>query len=269
MTATEGTLLRGRRGLVLGVANERSLATGIARAASAQGATLLLGVQNERFLPRGEEIARAIDARGVVCCDLNRDEELPRLAEAVERELGALDFLVHAVAYAPPRALTGRFVHTERAHFAATLESSTYSLIAACQTLLPFLEKGNDPSVLTLTYLGAERTVPGYNVMGVAKAALEATVRSLAADLGPQGIRVNALSPGPIKTLSAAGLRGLRDMLRYTEAQAPLRRNVTPEDVGHAALLHVSTLGRGITGEIIHVDAGYHTVGAPRLEEDV
>jgi enoyl-[acyl-carrier protein] reductase I len=260
-------LLSGRRGLILGIANERSLAHGIARAARREGAALALTYQNERLRGSVEALAGSLEAELVLPCDLTRDEEVTRLRDALAGRWGRLDFLVHAVAGARREELDGRFVDTSRDGFAMALDVSVYSLVAAVRALEPLLREGEAPSVLTLTYLGAERAVPHYNVMGVAKAALEATVRYLARDLGPAGIRVNALSPGPIRTLSAAGVKGMRKMLAQVERDAPLRRNVTIDDVGDAALVALSALGRGVTGEIVHVDAGYHCIGAPGLEE--
>ncbi|MBI3178942.1 MAG: SDR family oxidoreductase, partial [Deltaproteobacteria bacterium] len=201
-------------------------------------------------------------AERILPCDLGRDAEIAALASAVQ-EWGKLDFVVHAVASAKREELQGRFVDTSRDGFALALEVSVYSLVALVRALEPSLAPG--ASVLTLTYYGGEKAVPNYNIMGVAKAALDASVRYLAADLGPKGIRVNALSPGPVKTLSAAGIPGLRDMLGFVEQVAPLRRNITIDDVGRAALFLLSDLGGATTGEVVHVDAGYHILGAPAL----
>lgn len=257
-------LLTGRRGLIVGVANARSLATGIARAARREGAELALTYQDERLAESVQEIAAEIGATLLAPCDLARDEDVRRLAERLGSHWGRLDFLVHAVAFAKREELEGRFADTSRAGFALALDVSVYSLVALARSFSPLLERGEGaPSVLTLSYLGGDRVVPNYNVMGVAKAALEAAVRYLAADLGPAGIRVNALSPGPVRTLSAAGVRGLRTMLGLVETTAPLRRNIGADEVGDAALFTLSDLGRAVTGEVIYVDAGYGIMAAP------
>jgi enoyl-[acyl-carrier protein] reductase I len=255
------SLLAGTRGLVVGIANERSLAWGIAKAAREQGATLAITYQNDKLEKRVTPLAAQVQAPIVLPCELTSDADVARLAEALTREWGSLDFVVHAVATAKREELQGRFVDTTREGFAMALDVSVYSLVAlarACEPLLVHSEHA--PSLLTLSYLGAEKVVPNYNVMGVAKAALESTVRYLAADLGPRGVRVNAISAGPVRTLSAAGISGLRDMLACVEAQAPLRRNIDIDDVGRAAVPLLSALGRGVTGEIVHVDSGFHVL---------
>jgi len=261
-----GAMLEGKRGLVVGIANERSIAYGIARAARAVGATLAVTYQNDRLLRRVEPLARDLGATVVMPCDVTRDEEIANVAERLTEAWGSIDFLVHAVAFAEREDLEGRFVDTGRAGFATALDVSAYSLVALSRALLPLFAQGG--SIVTLSYGGSRRAMPNYNIMGVAKAALEATVRYLAADLGPDGVRVNALSPGPIKTLSAAGVRGLRTMLAHAAEQAPLRRNVTIDDVGRAATFLLSDLSAGTTGEVIHVDAGYHAIGVPRVGGD-
>lgn len=258
------SLLAQRRGLIVGVANHRSIATGIARAAAEQGARLALTYQSERLRSGVESLAGELGAEHTLPCDVTQPEQVQGVVDALGERWGALDFMVHAVAFAERQELEGRFLDTSREGFRVALEVSVYSLVELVRAAEPLLRAGANPSVLTLSYLGGERAVPNYNVMGVAKAALESAVRYLAAELGPSGIRVNALSPGPIKTLSAAGVRGLRRMLEHSAAQSPLRRNVTSEDVGRAALPLLSHLGSGITGEVIHVDGGYHIVGAPR-----
>lgn len=256
-------LLEGRRGLIVGIANERSIAWGIARAVQQAGARLAVTYQDDRLASRVLPLAAELKAEHVAVCDLLRDDAPVALAGELQRLWGGLDFLVHAVAYAERKDLDGRFVDTDRAGFRTAMEASVYSLVALVRACEPLLRAGQAPSVLTLTYYGGEKAIPHYNVMGVAKAALESAVRYLAQDLGPVGIRVNALSCGPIKTLSAAGVRHFRQMLAWSAEQAPLRRNVTLDDVGAAALLPLSELGRGMTGEVIHVDAGYNVVGAP------
>ena len=259
-------LLAGRRGLVVGVANERSLAYGIARAARQHGAEVVLTHQNERLREPVSKIATELGAAAVLPCDVAEDAQIAALMTDLQGRWGRLDFVVHAVAAARREELDGRFVDTSRAGFAMALDVSVYSLLALARAAEPLLRQGTHPSILTLSYYAAEKAMPHYNVMGVAKAALESAVRYLALDLGPQRIRVNALSPGPVRTLSAAGVKGLRKMLAHVEQHAPLHRNVTLEDVGDAALGLLSHLGRSVTGEIVHVDGGYHVLGAPGVD---
>jgi enoyl-[acyl-carrier protein] reductase I len=257
-------MLDGKRGLVVGVANERSIAWGIARAARARGAELVLTYQNERLQRRVEPLANEVGAVALLPCDAASDQDVASVADQIGATWGRLDFLVHAVAYAERADLEGRFVDTSREGFATALDVSVYSLVALARATLPLFAGGG--SIVTLSYGASRRAMPGYNVMGVAKAALESAVRYLAAELGPSGVRVNALSPGPIKTLSAAGVRGLRAMLAHVEANAPLRRNVDIDDVGRAAAFLLSDLSSGTTGEVIHVDSGYHALGVPWAE---
>jgi enoyl-[acyl-carrier protein] reductase I len=257
-------LLAGRKGLVVGVANERSIAHGIARSARGQGAELALTFQNERLEKRVRAVAESLGVSSVRPCDLTSDQEVAELAQDLHGRWGRLDFVVHAAAFANRDDLEGRFVDTSRDGFASALDVSVYSLVSLVRALEPLLTAAGSASVLTLSYYGSEKAVPSYNVMGVAKAALEAAVRYLAVDLGPSGVRVNAISAGPIKTLSAAGVRGLREMLAYAADESPLRRNVDIDDVGRAALWAVSDLSSGTTGEVMHVDAGYNILGAPR-----
>jgi enoyl-[acyl-carrier protein] reductase I len=253
-------LLSGRRGLIVGIANERSLAYGIAKAAKAEGAELAVTYQNELMKKRVEPIAAELGAFHVAQCDLGKDEEIAAVMKALEP--GGLDFVVHAVASAKREELSGSFLQTSRDGFAMALDVSCYSLIALTRHAAPLLEKSSkNPSVLTLSYIGAKVVVPSYNVMGVAKAALEATVRYLAVDLGPRGVRVNALSAGPVRTLSAAGIHGLREMLACVERESPMRRNVDIDDVGRAALAPLSALGSAMTGEVLFVDSGFHLLG--------
>lgn len=259
-------LLAGRRGLVVGVANERSLAFGIARAARQHGAEVALTYQNERLRESVSQIATSLGDAPVLPCDVTSDAQITALMAALQARWGQLDFVVHAVAAAKREELDARFVDTSREGFALALDVSVYSLLALARAAEPLLLRGTHPSILTLSYYAAEKAMPHYNVMGVAKAALESAVRYLAQDLGPQQIRVNALSPGPVRTLSAAGIKGLRKMLAHVEQHAPLRRNVLLDDVGDAALGLLSHLGRGVTGEIVHVDGGYHALGAPGVE---
>ena len=253
-------LLQGKTGLILGIANKRSLAWGIAQAVSREGARLAVTYQGERLEENVRELAGGLKDPVILPCDVSRDEDLDTMAESVKREMGGIDFVVHAVAFALREELDGEFLNTSREGYRIAQEISSYSLTALARRAAPLME-GRGGSIVTLTYLGGERVVPHYNVMGVAKAALEMSVRYLAADLGPKGIRVNAISAGPIKTLAAAGVHGLSKMLEYHRTHAPLRRNTDQEEVGDAAMFLVSPLSRGITGEVIHVDGGYHVMG--------
>jgi enoyl-[acyl-carrier protein] reductase I len=256
-------LLEGKRGLILGVANKRSIAWGIAQAVSREGARLALTYQGERLEENVRELAASLKDPVILPCDVTRDDDLKALAEGVQKELGGLDFVVHAVAFALREELDGEFLNTSREGYRVAQDVSSYSLTALAKAMVPLMTNGG--SIVTLTYLGGERVVPHYNVMGVAKAALEMSVRYLASDLGPKGIRVNALSAGPIKTLAASGVHGLSKMLEYHRTHAPLRKNTEQEEVGDAALFLVSSLGRGVTGEVIHVDGGFHVMGMAAL----
>lgn len=255
------SLLEGKKALVLGVANNRSIAWGITQKLHEEGAEIGLSYGIPQLEKRVMPLARSIGVDFVEKCDVTNDEQIAALFAKVGERFGKIDILVHAIAFAQQEDLTGRFVDTSREGFATALDISAFSLVAVTRAALPLMQEG--ASVLTLTYYGAEKVVPNYNVMGVAKAALEASVRYLAADLGPDGIRINAISAGPIKTLSAAGVSGIRKMLRYTEERAPLRRNVNQEEVGKTALWLCSDLGSGVTGEVVYVDAGYHILGMP------
>jgi enoyl-[acyl-carrier protein] reductase I len=221
--------------------------------------------QGERLEENVRELAAGLKDPVIVPCDVSRDEDLSALAEAVGRELGGLDFVVHAVAFARREELEGQFLNTSREGFQVSQDISAYSLTALARCTAPLMEARGGGSVVTLTYLGGERVVPNYNVMGVAKASLEMSVRYLAADLGPRGIRVNAISAGPIKTIAASGVHGISKMLEYHRSHAPLRKNTEQEEVGDAALFLVSRLSRGITGEVIHVDGGFHVMGMAAL----
>jgi enoyl-[acyl-carrier protein] reductase I len=253
-------LLEGRHGLILGIANKRSIAWGIAQAVHREGARLAVTYQGERL--EGNVRGLAADLRDplVLPCDVSRDEDLEATAEAVKAGFGSLDFVIHAVAFALREELDGEFLGTSREGYRLAQDISSYSLTALARATAPLMN-GRGGSIVTLSYLGGERVVPHYNVMGVAKAALEMSVRYLAADLGPRGIRVNAVSAGPIKTLAASGVRGLSKMLEYHRTHAPLRKNTEPDEVGDVALFLVSPLSRGITGEVIHVDGGFHVMG--------
>jgi enoyl-[acyl-carrier protein] reductase I len=258
--AASGGLFEGKRVLVFGVANERSIAWAISRAMHAQGARLAFNFLGEALEKRVRPLARSVDADLVVPCDVADDEQVREVFRQVRAVWGGLDVLVHSVAFANREDLDGRFQNTSRDGFLRALEISAYSLVSLTREAAPLLKESGG-NVLTLTYYGAEKVIPHYNVMGVAKAALEACVRYLAADLGPDGIRVNAISAGPIKTLAASGIRGFKGILDIVEERAPLRRNVTQDDVAGAALYLCSDLGRGATGEVVHVDAGYHVLG--------
>lgn len=260
----QGGLMAGKRGLVMGVANDRSIAWGIARAVAAQGAELAFTYQGEALEKRVRPLAEQVGAQLVLACDVAEDASLDATFEAIDTAWGGLDFVVHAVAFSDKDELKGGYVDTSRKNFAVTLDISCYSFTAVCQRAVPLMKNGG--SLLTLSYYGAERVMPHYNVMGVAKAALEASVRYLAADLGGRGIRVNAVSAGPIKTLAASGIGDFRYILKWNELNSPLKRNVSTEDVGNAALYLLSDLSRGVTGEVHHVDSGYHVVGMLRTD---
>lgn len=253
-------LLSGKKGLIIGVANKHSIAWAIAQSAAAQGAQLYFNYQNDRLKENVEELVATMPGSKAFPCDVGDDAQIESLMQHVGKEAGRLDFLVHSVAFAPREELTGQFVNTTRKGFATALDVSAYSLVAVTKAALPLMTDGG--SVVTLTYLGAERVVQNYNVMGVAKAALEASVRYLAHDLGPKNIRVNAISAGPIKTLAARGVSGISKMVDHHKEYAPLRRATEQGEVGDTALFLVSSLGRGITGEVIYVDGGYHIIGS-------
>lgn len=254
------SLLTGKTGLIIGVANKHSIAWAIAQSAASQGAKLFFNYQGERLRENVEELIVTMPGAKAFPCDVGDDAQIAALMESVGKETPKIDFLVHSVAFAPREELTGQFVNTTRQGFATALDVSAYSLVAVTKAALPLMTDGG--SIVTLTYLGAERVVPHYNVMGVAKAALEATVRYLANDLGPKNIRVNAISAGPIKTLAARGVSGISKMVDHHREFAPLRRATEQGEVGDTALFLVSSLGRGITGEVIYVDGGYNILGS-------
>jgi len=257
--STSSSLMAGKRGLVMGVANDRSIAWGIASTLAAHGAELAFTYQGDALGKRVKPLAESVKSPIVVPCDVTDEASLDATFKAIEDTWGKLDFLVHAIAFSDKNELDGKYLNTSRANFARTLDISCYSLTACCQRAVPLMTDGG--SIITLSYYGAERVMPHYNVMGVAKAALEASVRYLAVDLGGQNIRVNAISAGPIKTLAASGIGDFRYILKWNEYNAPLKRNVTISEVGGSALYLLSDLGSGVTGEVHHVDAGYHTVG--------
>lgn len=255
-------LLEGKKGLVVGVANKRSIAWAIAQACADEGAKLTLTYQGERLEEWVKELAETLeDPPLVISCDVLHDPQIRHVFEAIENKFETLDFLVHSVAFALKEDLEGHFVDTSREGWRIAQQVSAYSLIALAKYALPLMKK-NGGSIMTMTYLGSQRVIPHYNVMGVAKASLEASVRYLAADLGQYGVRVNAISAGPIKTLAAMGIGGFSKLLEFHREHAPLRRNVEPAEVGHAALFLVSHLSRGITGTTLFVDGGYHILGA-------
>ncbi|MBT0781550.1 enoyl-ACP reductase [Paracoccus sp. pheM1] len=257
-------LMKGKRGLVMGVANDRSIAWGIAKALADQGAELAFSYQGEAFGKRVEPLAQSLGSDFLMDVDVLDDESLDRAFAAIESRWGGLDFLVHAVAYSDKNELTGRFIDTTRDNFKNSLTISCYSLIDLARRAQPLMRNGG--SIITLTYAGSNRVTPFYNVMGVAKAALESSVRYLANDLGPEGIRVNAISPGPMKTLAGAAIGGARKTYRHTEANAPLRANATLEAIGGTAVWLCSDWGACTTGEIVLVDGGYHVLGMPQSE---
>ena len=254
-----GTLMAGKRGLIMGVANNRSIAWGIAKACAAQGAEVALTFQGDALKKRVEPLAAELGSKLVLPCDVTDPASMDAVFEMLQKTWGGMDFLVHAIAFSDKNELDGRYVDTSEKNFTQSLLISCYSLTALAQRAEKLMTNGG--AMLTLTYYGAEKVMPHYNVMGVAKAALEASVRYLAADLGKNGIRVNAISAGPIKTLAASGISDFRYILRWNEYNSPLRRTVTIEDVGASALYLLSDLSRGVTGEIHHVDSGYHVQG--------
>ena len=258
-SVVRGNLMAGKRGLVMGVANERSLGWGIAAACAAQGAELAFTYQGEALERRVRPLAAGVGSNIVLPCDVTDDASMDAAFAAVGARWDGLDFLVHAIGYADKQFLRGKYLDTPRAAFLQALDISCFSFTAVAQRAAAMMRPGG--AMLTLSYLGAERVTPHYNVMGVAKAALEASVRYLAADLGAQNIRVNAISAGPIKTLAASGIGDFRYILRWNQYNAPLRRNVTIEDVGGAGVYLLSDLAGGVTGEVHHVDCGYHLVG--------
>jgi enoyl-[acyl-carrier protein] reductase I len=253
--------LAGKHGLIVGVANKRSISWAIAQAAAAAGARLALTYPSERLEENVRELAAKLDNPVILPCDVGSDQQIADLAGALETEFGGLDFVVHGAAFAPADALSHPFVETSRESFRIALDVSAYSLVGLTRAVVPLLEKRGGGSIVTLTYIGSQRVFPNYNVMGVAKAALESAVRYLAADLGPRNIRVNAISAGAIKTLAAAGISGFSSILQVYRDRAPLRRGVDQSEVADTAVFLVSSASRAITGEIIMVDAGYHAVG--------
>jgi enoyl-[acyl-carrier protein] reductase I len=257
-------LMAGKRGLILGVANNRSIAWGIAKACADHGAELAFTYQGDALKKRVEPLAAEIGALVAGHCDVTDAASIDEVFANIERKWGRLDFLVHAIGFSDKDELTGRYVDTSHANFLKTMDISVYSFTAVAQRAEKLMTEGG--SLLTMTYYGAEKVMPNYNVMGVAKAALEASVKYLAVDLGPKNIRVNAISAGPIKTLAASGIGDFRYILKWNEYNAPLRRTVSIEEVGDSALYFLSHLSRGTTGEVHHVDSGYHVVGMKAVD---
>jgi len=260
-----GTLMEGKRGLIMGVANERSIAWGIAQACAAQGAELAFTYQGEALQKRVMPLAQSVGSSIIEPCDVTDEASIDALFAVLKEKWGKLDFVVHGIAFSDKSELDGLYLDTTRANFLKTMDISCYSFTAVAQRAVPLMPEGG--SLLTLSYIGAERCMPHYNVMGVAKAALEASMRYLSVDLGPKAIRVNAISAGPIKTLAASGIGDFRAILRWNELNAPLRRNVTQMEVGHSALYLLSDLSTGTTGEVLHVDAGYNNVGMVAVDQ--
>jgi enoyl-[acyl-carrier protein] reductase I len=257
-------LMAGKRGLIMGLANDKSIAWGIAQQLAAHGAEIAFSYQGEALKKRVEPLAASIGMNTFVECDVADEASIDALFAALAAKWGKIDFLVHAIGFSDKNELRGRYVDTSRQNFLMTMDISVYSFTAVCQRAAAMMNEGG--SLLTLTYYGAEKVMPHYNVMGVAKAGLEASVKYLAEDLGKDGIRVNAISAGPIKTLAASGIGDFRYIMRWNELNSPLRRNVTQDEVGKAALYLLSDLGSGTTGENLHVDAGYHVVGMKAVD---
>ncbi|MFT4960904.1 MAG: enoyl-[acyl-carrier protein] reductase I [Paracoccaceae bacterium] len=257
-------LMAGKRGLIMGLANERSIAWGIARACAEQGAELAFSYQGDALKKRVTPLAAQLGSDIVLPCDVGDEASMDTLFADLKDRWGTLDFIVHAIGFSDKNELRGRYVDTSRGNFQLSMDISVYSFTAVVQRAEKMMNEGG--SCLTLTYYGAEKVMPHYNVMGVAKAALEASVRYLAEDLGKDGIRVNAISAGPIKTLAASGIGDFRYIMKWNEYNSPLRRNVTIDDVGKSALYLLSDLGSGVTGEVLHVDAGYHAIGMKAVD---
>ncbi len=257
-------LMQGKRGLIMGVANERSIAWGISRTLAEHGATLAFTYQGEAVEKRVRPLAASVSSELVLSCDVTDAASMDAVFQRIRSDWGRLDFLVHAIAFADKDELKGRYVDTSLENFSLTMNVSCYSFTAICHRAAPLMTDGG--SLLTMTYHGAERVMPHYNVMGLAKAALEASVRYIAADLGGDGIRVNAISAGPIKTLAASGIGDFRYILKWNAYNSPLKRNTTIDDVGGAATYLLSDLAAGVTGEVHHVDSGYHVVGMKAVD---
>lgn len=260
------TILQGKKGLIMGVANNRSIAWGIAKEARKFGADLAFTYQGEALQKRVEPLAKSLDSDIVLPCDVTDQDSIDSVFKELEKKWGKLDFIVHAIAYSDKDELRGRYVDTSKENFLNTMNISAYSLVAVTRAGEELMKKAGGGSVITLSYYGAEKVVPHYNVMGVAKAALEASVKYLASDLGKENIRINGISAGPVKTLAASGIGDFRYIFKWNEYNSPLRKNITLEDAGGAAAFLLSDLSGGVTGETMHVDAGYHVVGMKALD---
>ena len=257
-------LMQGKRGLIMGLANDKSIAWGIAKALADQGAEIAFSYQGEQLKKRVEPLIASIQMTEMIECDVTDAASLDALFDGLKAKWGEIDFVVHAIGFSDKTELRGRYVETSRDNFLMSMDISVYSFTAVCRRAAAMMPKGG--SLLTLTYYGAEKVMPHYNVMGLCKAALEASVKYIAEDLGKDGIRVNAISAGPIKTLAASGIGDFRYIMKWNELNSPLRRNVTQEEVGKASLYLLSDLGSGTTGENLHVDAGYHVVGMKAVD---
>ena len=257
-------LMEGKKGIIMGVANERSLAWGIAQSLAKEGAEMVFSYQSEALYKRVKPLADQLGNIEMIECDVSNDESIDALMEKVSAKFGKIDFIVHAIAFSDRNELTGKYIATSRANFLNTLNISCYSFTAVCQRAEKYLSDG--ASLLTLTYIGAEKVLPHYNVMGIAKAALEASIKYLSVDLGDRGIRVNGLSAGPVKTLASAGIGDFKYILKWNQYNSPLKRNITLEDVGGTGVFLLSDLSSGVTGEIVHADSGYHVVGMKAVD---
>lgn len=260
----QASLMKGKRGLVMGVANDRSIAWGITKALVDQGAQVAFTYQNEILEKRVRPLAESLGSEIMVECDVSDDKSIEQVFANLGERWGSIDFVIHAIAFSDKNELTGRYVDTSAENFVQTMAVSCYSFTSVCRAAQPLMKDGG--SILTLTYAGSERVVPHYNVMGVAKAALECSVRYLSVDLGKENIRVNAISAGPIRTLAASGIGDFRYILKWNELNSPLKRNVTIDDVGGAGLYLLSDLSKGVTGEVHHVDCGYNVVGMKAVD---
>lgn len=254
-------IMQNKKALIVGVANERSIAWGIAQALHREGAELAFTYLGEALERRVRPLAESVGSKLILPCDVRSDEQLDSVFKELQASWGSLDCLVHSIAYAEREELEGSFVNTSRKGFATAMDISAYSLVALTGRAVPLMQKAGEGSIVAMTYYGADKVIPNYNVMGVAKAALECSLRYLAADLGPQNIRLNAISAGPVRTLAAAGIRGFKGMLQVVESKAPLRRNVTLDEVAEAGLYLLSPKSRGITGETLFVDSGFNILG--------
>lgn len=260
-------LMKGKKGVILGVANDKSIAYGIAKACNEQGATIAFTYLNDALKKRVEPIAATFGSSNLVYpCDVSKPEEIASLRESLKKDLGEIDFIVHSIAYAPKDGLSGRFYDISKDAFDIAMDISVYSLIEVIRELKPLLSQ--NASILTLTYYGGEKYIPNYNLMGIAKSALDMTTKYLAQDLGKDGIRVNAISAGPIKTLAASGIGDFRFMLKWNEAHSPLKKNVSIDEVGNSGMYLLSDLSSAVTGEVHHVDSGFNIMGMPAVEFD-